>query len=156
MQNKNVLSEVKNIKTKIDNLAQSVQDLKTENEELKQSNAELQTQLSLVSSKLDYLEGQSRRNNFRFNGLHGRFDEDWDVTEQKFRSFIKNDMGMPDHEDVEIEQAHRLKSRDRNKCTVIVKFTKFKYREAILREARNIFDFEPPFSLHATGQKTSS
>ena len=58
------------------NLAQSVQDLKTVNEELKQSNAELQTQLGSVASKLDYLEGQSRRNNLCFNGTHGRFDED--------------------------------------------------------------------------------
>ena len=149
IQNKNVMTEVKNINTKIDNLAQSVQDLKTENEELKQSNAELQTQLSSVASKLDYLEGQSRRSNLRFNGIHGRFDEDWDVTEQKVRSFIKNDMEMPDYEDVEIERAHRLKSKDRNKCTVIVKFTKFKDREAILRKASNTFDFESPFSVQA-------
>ena len=49
-------------------------------------------------------------------------------------------MEMPDYEDVEIERAHRLKSRDRNKCTVIVKFTKFKDREAILRKASNTFD----------------
>ena len=149
IQNKDVMTEVKNINTKIDNLAESVQDLKTENEQLKQSNADLQSQLSSVASKLDYLEGQSRRNNLRFNGIHGRVDEDWDVTEEKVRSFIKNEIEMPGHESVEIERAHRLKSSDRNKCTIIVKFTKFKDREAILRKASDIFDHESPFSVQA-------
>ena len=148
-QNQSVMTEVKAINTKIDNLTQRVQDLKTENEELKKSNINMQTQLNLVSSKLDYLEGQSRRNNLRFNGLHGRFDEDWEVTEQKVRSFITNDMEMPSHEYVEIERAHRLKSRDRNKCTIIVKFTKFKDRDAILRKASEIFDSESSFSVQA-------
>ena len=58
-------------------------------------------------------------------------------------------MEMLDYEDVEIERAHRLKSRNRNKCTVIVKFTKFKDREAILGKASNSFDFESPFSVQA-------
>ena len=81
--------------------------------------------------------------------IHGRVDEDWAVTEEKVRSFIKNEMEMPGHESVEIERAHRLKSSDRNKCTIIVKFTKFKDREAILRKASDIFDHESPFSVQA-------
>ena len=113
------------VHTKIDSLSQNVQDLKTKNENLKKSNANLQTQLNLVSSKLDYMECQSQRNILRFNGLQGRFDEDWEVTEEKVRSFIKDEMGMPMHEHVEIERAHRLKSADRNKCTIFVKFTKY-------------------------------
>ena len=56
------------------------------------------------------MEGQSRGNNLRFNGLQGRFDEDWEVTEEKVRSFIKDEKGMLMHEHVEIEKAHRLKS----------------------------------------------
>ena len=148
-QNQSVMTEVRNINTKIDSLSQSVQDLKTENENLKKSNANLQTQLNSVSSKLDYMEGQSRRNNLRFNGLQGRFDEDWEVTEEKVQSFIKDEMGMPMHEHVEIERAHRLKSANRNKCTIIVKFTKYKDREAILRRANVIFNPETPFSVKA-------
>ena len=113
------------IHTKIDSLSQNVQDLKTKNENLKKSNANLQTQLKSVSSKLDYMECQSHRNNLRFNGLQGRFDEDWEVTEEKVRSFIKDEMGMPMHEHVEIKRTHRLKLADRNKCTIFVKFTKY-------------------------------
>ena len=87
------MNEVKSINTKIDDLTQREKDLKSENEELKESNKSLQTQLSSVVTKLDYLEGQSRRNNLHFNGLHGKFDEDWEVTEQKVRSFIKKRHG---------------------------------------------------------------
>ena len=52
-------------------------------------------------------------------------------------------------EHVKIERAHRLKSADRNKCTIIVKFTKYKDREAILRRANVIFNPETPFSVQA-------
>lgn len=148
-QNKCVMNEVKSINTKIDDLTERVKNLKTENEKLKKSNNSLKTQLSLVATKLDYLEGQSRRNNLRFNGLHGKSDENWDVTEEKVRSFIKNDMEMPEYESVEIERAHRLKSRDRNKCTIIVKFTKFKDRQNILRRAGEVFDSKSAFSVQA-------
>ena len=40
---------------------------------------------------------------------------------------------MPAMEGVEIEIAHRIKSNDQNKCTVIVKLNKYKGREALLR-----------------------
>ena len=148
-QNTRVMNEVKSINTKLDDLTQRVKDLKSENEELKESNKSLQTQLSSVVTKLDYLEGQSRRNNLRFNGLHGKFDEEWEVTEQKVRSFVKNDMEMPGYQFVDIERAHRIKSRDRNKCTVIVKFTKFKDRQAILKRASEVFDSDSAFSVNA-------
>ena len=132
-------------------LSKSVQNLKTENENLKRSNAKLQTQLNSVSSMLYYMEGQSRRNNLCFNSQQGRFDGDWEVTEEKVRSFIWNEMGMTMHEHVEIESlwVHRLKSVDRNKCTVIVNFIKNKDQEASRRKANVIFYSETPFSVQA-------
>ena len=145
IQNKDVMTEVKNINTKIDNLAESVHDLKTENEQLKQSNAELQSQLNSVARRRVRLcrgtVSSKQASLLRVNGIHGRVDEHWDVTEQMVRSFIKNEMAMPGHESVEVERAHRLKSSDR--------FTKFKDREAILRKASDIFDHESPFSVQA-------
>jgi len=35
------------------------------------------------------------------------------------RDFIKTDLNMPEMENTEIEQAHRIMSRDPNKCTII-------------------------------------
>ena len=92
---------------------------------------------------------QSRRNNMRFNGLQGRFEEDWEVTEKNVPSFIKDEMGMPMHEHVEIEKGHRLKSADKNKCTIILTLTKYMDREAILRRANVISNSETPFSIQA-------
>ena len=37
----------------------------------------------------DYLEGQSRRNNLLVHGIHGTTNEQWSVTENKVRDFIK-------------------------------------------------------------------
>lgn len=39
---------------------------------------------------------------------------------------------MPEYQNIEIERAQRAKPRDNNKSTNIVKFTKFKDREAVL------------------------
>jgi len=36
---------------------------------------------------------------------------------------------MPEMENAEIERAHRMKSRDPNKCTIIVIITKFKDKD---------------------------
>ena len=83
----------------------------------------------------------------RINGLHGRIDEDWAATEQKVRSFLINDLEMPEMEHVDLERAHRIKSTDQNKCTVIVKFNRFKDREAVLKKAAEILDDEAPYTV---------
>lgn len=57
-------------------------DLQSENQTLKRENAHMQKQLNSAILKLDYIEGQSRRNNVRITGLRGCIDEDWVVTEQ--------------------------------------------------------------------------
>ena len=43
--------------------------------------------------------------------------------------FIKTDLNMPEMENAEIERAHRMKSGDPNKCTIIVIITKFKDKD---------------------------
>ena len=98
-------------------------------------------------SKLDYIEGQSRRNNVRITGLNGRLDEEWDTTEEKVRDFIRNDLNMPEMERVEIERAHRIKSYDQNKCTIIVKFNRYKDREAILKKASEVLGEDSSYSI---------
>ena len=107
-QNQGVMKEVGAINRKIDGLTQKVNDLQSENQTLKHENANMQKQLNSVISKLDYIEGQSRRNNVRITGLHGRIDEDWAATEQKVRSFLINELEMQEMESVDIERAHRI------------------------------------------------
>ena len=94
----------------MDSLTKQVNDLQTENDMLKSENAKMQKQLFSVASKLDYIEGQSRRNNVRITGLHSRLNEEWGTTEEKVRAFIQNDLNMPEMEGNEIERAHRIKS----------------------------------------------
>lgn len=146
-QNQGIMKEVGNINRKIDGLTKTVNDLQSENQTLKRENANMQKQLNSVISKLDYIEGQSRRNNVRITGLHGCIDEDWAVTEQKVRSFLVNELEMQEMEQIDIERAHRIKSTDRNKCTIIVKFNRFKDREAVLKKAAEALDGEAPYSV---------
>ena len=70
--NQGVMKEVGTINRKIDGLSEQVNGLQTENDMLKSGNAKMPKQLSSVVPKLDYIEGQSRRNNVRITGLHGR------------------------------------------------------------------------------------
>lgn len=53
------------------------------------------------------------------------------------RSYIKNDLNLPDKEHVEVERVHRVKSRDPSKCTTVVKFNKFKDRDCVIDRAKS-------------------
>ena len=128
-------------------MAKKVNDLQSENETLKRENSKMQKQLNSVISKLDYIEGQSRLNNIRITGLHGRIDEEWAATEQKVRSFITNELDMQEMDQVDIDRAHRIKWSDQNKCTVIVKFNRFKDREAVLKKASEMLDEDSPYTV---------
>ncbi|KAH3784664.1 hypothetical protein DPMN_162627 [Dreissena polymorpha] len=100
------------INVKIDDVNTTLNNLKHENEQLKSENKMLWNEISSMKSKMDKLESQSRRNNLRFNGINGTFDEKWSDTEQKVQSFISDELNIPDYANAEIERAHRLKSRD--------------------------------------------
>ena len=99
----------------MDSLISTVDGLKRDKETLKKDNCELRTQLNSMQSNLDQVESQSRRNNLRLNGISGNLREKWDVTEAKLRECISNDLGFGDSaNDIEIDRAHRLKSKNPN------------------------------------------
>ncbi|KAH3797531.1 hypothetical protein DPMN_151112 [Dreissena polymorpha] len=75
--------------------------LKSENESLKKENQEMKKQIHSLCSKIDSLEGHSRRNNLRYLGISGTSGEKWEDTEQKVRHFIKDTLGLPDFEHVD-------------------------------------------------------
>ena len=146
-QNKQVRSDLTSLSSKIDNVNDSIQELKSENENLKLENEVMRKQVSALTDKIDNLEGHSRRNNPRIHGISGPLNEKWDVCEEKVRDFIKTDLNLPEYENVEIERAHRMKSRDKDKCSIIVKFNRYKDREQILRSATDTLDKRSAYAV---------
>ena len=137
-QNNSVSKDISEVNRKIDSISDSVNCLRTENDKLRAENKTLRDEMASMKSQLDKLEGHSRRNNVRIHGIEGTINENWTECESKVRNFIKNDLGLPDMESVEIERAHRVKSKAPNACTIIVKFSKFKDRECILNKAKSV------------------
>ena len=93
-----------------------------------------------MSERMDKLEGHSRRNNLRIVGVKGRYDENWDQTELRVREVLDEKLQMTNHNEIEIERAHRLKGRDKETCPIIVKFSRYKDRCAVLQRARECLD----------------
>ena len=85
---------------------------------------------------MDNLERHSRRNNLRFYGINGRFDEKWENSETKVRDFLRNELDIVSHTDTGIERAHRLREKNKEECPIIVKFCNFKERSKVLEEAK--------------------
>ena len=92
--------------------------------------------------KLEYLENQSRRNNIRVSGIPESPDETWEVAEAKVKQAIQEQLGV----DVDIERAHRVERRNRDRSsqdtqqrkprTIVCKLRCWKQREAVLKKAR--------------------
>lgn len=142
-----VRSDLASINGKLNDMNESITNLRAENEKLREENNSMKQEMGKLSKKLDYMEGQSRRNNLRFYGIPGKMGENWDDTETKVRSFIKETLHMPSHENVEIERAHRLNMRNTDTCPVVVKFNRYKDKESILNKARETLRRESGYTV---------
>ena len=95
----------------------------------------LKQQLSSIAVDMNMLDSQSRRDNLIFYGVVG--DEKWRDSEEKNRNIIRNQLELnPD--DMEFERVHRL-----NKGTnppIIAKFSRYKQKELVFKEAYNLKD----------------
>ena len=91
-----------------------------------------------VDDTADYLENQSRRNNLRVDGVKEKPGETWEDTEAALRQVAQRELKLPAEQvdALQIERAHRTGAttaqRDR---TIVVKFSSFKERDAIIRAA---------------------
>ena len=92
-----------------------------------------------AKNKLKILVDRSRRNNTRLEGITGSENEIWDVTEEKLKKVIKDEL---DIENVVIEQAHRVKRNNDNNenndqtrkpPTVVAKLLHFKDKKDIIK-----------------------
>ena len=70
----------------------------------------LQKTLDEQSSKMKYLENQSRRNNIRVSGIPESVDETWEIVKEKVKKAIKEKFDM----EIDIEQAHRVERKKKN------------------------------------------
>ena len=108
---------------------------------LKDHNDLYENNMKTVTKRVDYQEDYSRRNNLRIDGVGESPREKWEVTEEKVRRILKDNLQM---ENVQLERVHRVGPttppyptgplpRPR---TIIAKFSHFADREMALRKAR--------------------
>jgi hypothetical protein len=126
-QNERLVAEVGDVNSKIDSLFSSINELKQDNERLKHDKDFLRVEIFPVINKLNVIENQSRRNNLRFNEIHGNINEALTTSEEKVRSVLKETLNLYELADtVEIDRAQRIKSHNPTKCTILVRFNKYK------------------------------
>ena len=119
--------------------------LKTDNikmsTELKTLQTErLKTSEGLLSSatRMEYLEGQSRRNNLVFEGLPESPNETWAESEDKVRKLLVENLKMGPQHAIEMERAHRTGKPAQNGRSrpVVVKFLRYKDKQTVLMKAK--------------------
>ena len=80
------------------------------------------------------MEGRSRRNNVRFDGPTEDPKETWDVCEGKVHNVLLNNPSS------NIEDSHRFgKRRGSRPRTTVYKFLRFKDKQKILQNVKNIY-----------------
>lgn len=90
-----------------------------------------------LHEKLDYIEGQSRRNNVIIDGIKESEGEKWSDSEDKVRKLLKEKLKL-DPLKIEIERAHRtgrIPSSTRPR-PIVVKFLRFKDKLEVLSNAK--------------------
>lgn len=143
----------------LDYLHSAVDDIKSELSQLKSGTGAAQERVEVAVKqcqsveqkdettieKLDYIENQSRRLNLRFEGIVESPRVDWNGTERKVTSFITEKLNLPHPS---IERAHRIgkfistsySNTNPKPRTVVVKFTSYNEKEAVLAAACTLRD----------------
>lgn len=146
-QNNRMVDELSRVNFKMDSLSESITQLRSENEQLKRENQEIKSELKSMSKQLDMMDGQFRSNNLRIDGIPGTINEKWADSEEKVRNFMKNDLQIENSEDFDIEKSQRVKSRNPNMCSLLVKFTRKRDRDLVLSEARSKLTRDSNFTV---------
>ena len=95
----------------------------------------------IMDKKVAELEDRSRRNNLRFDGIKEDEKETWEVSEEKIRTILENELELAS-ENIVIERAHRsgklfYDDGGRNyKRTIVVKFLNYKVKDQVLTKFR--------------------
>lgn len=135
--------ELHDIKTSLQFTQKDVDDIKTEKAKQMERCNSLQSDvfklcesMLTITGKMEYLEGQSRRNNLIIDGIDESPGENWTETEEKVEKVLKDKLQM--QKSVEIERAHRTgKPGGREKPRpIVVKLLRHKDKSDILQRAK--------------------
>ncbi len=137
--------EVQEIKTSIQFTQKEVDDIKISNTDQADHGKALQVDimkicdsLLVLTDKLEYLEGQSRRNNLVIDGIIETPGETWTEAEEKVKKIFAEKLQL--QRSIEVERAHRtgkplMGERPR---PIVVQFLTHKDRSAVLQRAKNL------------------
>ena len=90
-----------------------------------------------TTTRIDYLEDQSRRNNLRFDGVPEDTSENWEQTAKKVQDLVRINLGIQDT--IVIERAHRVgKPNHQKPRTIVAKFLSYNDKSNILRNSRKL------------------
>ena len=137
-----ITKDLQDIKTSLQFTQKDVDDIKTDNaKQIERCNAmqsdifKVCDSLLAVTDKMEYLEGQSRRNNLVFEGIQEAPGETWAETEEKVKKVLAEKLQL--QREIEVERAHRTgkPGGDRTR-PIVVKFLRHKDRSAILQRTK--------------------
>lgn len=138
--------EVQEIKTSIQFTQKEVDDIKAGNKAQLEASNSMQTdimricdRLSTVTDKMEYLEGQSRKNNLVFDGIDEVPGETWADAEEKVRAILVERLQL--QHSIEIERVHRTgkpAAGGNRPRSMVVKFLRSKDRSAVLERAKKL------------------
>ena len=139
----NIIKETDDLKLSLE-ATQEMQDEKTKSVEKLVKEVEKKYKQEIESliiknkeqdDKLRVLEDRSRRDNLRFDGIPEYKNETRADTEDILKDTLREQLGM---NNIKIERPHRIGTNTQSTCrTIIAKFTSYKTKERILKEARN-------------------
>lgn len=143
------------LETKLFENSKKLSQIENENAELKRSIQFQQNQIEqeqckvteevkIRDEKIDFLkekcrelEDRQRRNNIRIDGLPESANETWQETETKLKGMLADKLGV---ESIEIERAHRTKSKSNGIHTIAAKLLNYKDKVRILRKSHLLKD----------------
>ncbi len=140
-------------KNSIEFQSKSIGDVKEEVSDLKSENKRLESKLNQLyemvesdhmdkadmKNKLTDMEDRSRRDNLVIEGLSDTQGETPRQCEEKAKTFFKDTLKVNNADNLVIGRCHRIGKFDANKCRqTIVKFDRFKQREAVFQKGKSL------------------
>lgn len=144
-----VIKDIVELKSAVDFTNKLMEDLKKENELLKTNVSTLQTtteklckENKQMKAELLDLKCRSMRNNIVVMGVKEEETENYTVTENLLKQFMKKELKMSDEQvaDVEIERAHRIgrKKDPKKPRPIVARFLNFKMKMSVLERGREL------------------
>ena len=137
-----LLKTVTELKKSLEFTQKNVEKLDTMVTKLKDAEGEIGSLQKTLeqSSKMEYLENQSRRNNIRVSGIPESADETWETVEEKVKKAIREKLDI----EIDIERAHRVQRKKKPEGakksgqprTIVYHLKNWKQKEAVVTKAR--------------------